>query len=240
MDLALAVSFAIFIALWGLWLLKARSNLPPSPWGLPLIGHLHLLAGMPPHKALQRMANKYGPIISLRLGMIPTVVISSPELAKEVFTTHDLNFASRPYMVFGEYFSYSSVGLEMLIGGTDTTSTASEWLIAVLMHDPRVMAKLREELDRVVGNTRIVQESDLPKLEYLQLVLKETLRRYPPGAIIMPHISSQASNVGGFHVPKGTTLLCYSAQDPIVSHGKSKVPKGCLHQSDITSLVTTK
>ncbi|EFJ35810.1 hypothetical protein SELMODRAFT_78600 [Selaginella moellendorffii] len=394
MDLALAVSFAISIALWGLWLLKARSNLPPSPWGLPLIGHLHLLAGMPPHKALQRMANKYGPIISLRLGMIPTVVISSPELAKEVFTTHDLNFASRPYMVFGEYFSYSSVGLvssphgklwrntrklcttelftaqridsfswvrreelsralegilkahgndkpvevrkvasvfafnitsrivmskryfgdenvdadamefkelndnvleltinpclsnlvpwylrwldwqiprykrihakqdkflqkivdehkettrkckdfldimldffgagtqgetyvkanlmEMLIGGTDTTSTASEWLMAVLMHDPRVMAKLREELDRVVRNTRMVQESDLPKLEYLQLVLKETLRRYPPGAIIMPHISSQASNVGGFHVPKGTTLLVNSwaiGMDPAV------------------------
>ncbi|EFJ29877.1 hypothetical protein SELMODRAFT_90326 [Selaginella moellendorffii] len=75
------------------------------------------------------------------------------------------------------------------------------------MHNPRVMAKLHEELDSVVGNTRMVQESDLQKLEYLQIVLKESLRRYPPGALLIPRISSQAATVGGFHVPKGTTLL---------------------------------
>ncbi|EFJ18729.1 hypothetical protein SELMODRAFT_7445, partial [Selaginella moellendorffii] len=47
----------------------------------------------------------------LRLGMMPTVVISSQELVKEVFTTHDVNFGSRPYMVLGEHFSYNYLGL---------------------------------------------------------------------------------------------------------------------------------
>ncbi|XP_002994780.2 flavonoid 3'-monooxygenase [Selaginella moellendorffii] len=110
MDLALAVSSAAFITLLVLWFLKPSSNLPPGPWGLPLIGHLHLLAGMPLHRAFQRIAKKYGPITSLRLGMIPTVVISNQELAKEIFTTHDLNFASRPYLVSGDHFSYNFSG----------------------------------------------------------------------------------------------------------------------------------
>ncbi|EFJ29876.1 hypothetical protein SELMODRAFT_90715 [Selaginella moellendorffii] len=111
MDLALVVSSAAFITLLVLWFWKSSSNLPPGPWGLPLIGHLHLLAGMPPHRAFQRIAKKYGPITSLRLGMIPTVVISSQELAKEIFTTHDLNFASRPYLVSGDHFSYNFSGI---------------------------------------------------------------------------------------------------------------------------------
>ncbi|EFJ09049.1 hypothetical protein SELMODRAFT_428542 [Selaginella moellendorffii] len=55
----------------------------------------------------ERIANKYGPIISLRLGMI---LISSPELTKEVFTTDDLNFASRPYIVLAQQFSYNFAG----------------------------------------------------------------------------------------------------------------------------------
>ncbi|XP_024529668.1 cytochrome P450 CYP736A12-like [Selaginella moellendorffii] len=79
-----------------LWFLKARSNLPPP--------RLTLASR---NARTERIANKYGPIISLRLGMI---LISSPELTKEVFTTHDLNFASRPYMVLPQNFSYNFAG----------------------------------------------------------------------------------------------------------------------------------
>ncbi|XP_024542655.1 cytochrome P450 71B11 [Selaginella moellendorffii] len=74
--------------------------------GLPLIGHLHLLGRML-HLSFQALSTKYGPIVFLRLGMVPAVVISSPELVKEVLKIQDANFASRPYLIMGEYNFYN-------------------------------------------------------------------------------------------------------------------------------------
>uniref|UniRef100_A0A7N0TJ76 Cytochrome P450 n=1 Tax=Kalanchoe fedtschenkoi TaxID=63787 RepID=A0A7N0TJ76_KALFE len=71
-------------------------NLPPSPPRLPLIGHLHLLAGKNPHQALFKLAEKYGPAMLLHLGSIPTLIISNADLAKEIMQTHDADFCSRP------------------------------------------------------------------------------------------------------------------------------------------------
>ncbi|CAN6281279.1 unnamed protein product [Urochloa humidicola] len=68
---------------------------PPSPPAIPVIGHLHLL-GKPIHAALSRLADRYGPVFSLRLGSRDAVVVSSAALARECFTEHDVCFANRP------------------------------------------------------------------------------------------------------------------------------------------------
>ncbi|CAI9106231.1 OLC1v1005341C1 [Oldenlandia corymbosa var. corymbosa] len=76
---------------------SASSSLPPGPWKLPLIGNLHHLIGpRPPHQALAELAKKYGPIMHFRMGEVPAILVSSPETAKEILQTHDINFASRP------------------------------------------------------------------------------------------------------------------------------------------------
>ncbi|XP_057799419.1 cytochrome P450 71D95-like [Salvia miltiorrhiza] len=75
---------------------KPHQNLPPSPRKLPVIGHLHLLVGDLPHRALQRQAQKHGPVMHLQLGEAPAVVISSPEAAKEVLIVQDPACADRP------------------------------------------------------------------------------------------------------------------------------------------------
>jgi cytochrome P450 len=69
---------------------------PPGPWALPLIGHLHHLAGAVPHRALHALARRHGPLMSLRLGELEAVVASSPDAAREIMKVHDTNFASRP------------------------------------------------------------------------------------------------------------------------------------------------
>uniref|UniRef100_A0A0A8Z4Y5 Uncharacterized protein n=1 Tax=Arundo donax TaxID=35708 RepID=A0A0A8Z4Y5_ARUDO len=66
------------------------ARLPPSPWTLPLIGHLHHLAGALPHRAMRDLAARHGPLMLLRLGGLPVVV------AREVMRTRDLDFATRP------------------------------------------------------------------------------------------------------------------------------------------------
>ncbi|KAM7484133.1 hypothetical protein LguiA_000142 [Lonicera macranthoides] len=78
---------------------------PPSPPKLPIIGHLHLLTSMP-HHSLAQLAQKLGPIIYLQLGQIPTLVISSPQLAKLILKTHDHVFSNRPQIIAAQYLSF--------------------------------------------------------------------------------------------------------------------------------------
>ncbi|XP_071709007.1 premnaspirodiene oxygenase-like [Rutidosis leptorrhynchoides] len=87
--------------------LKNNTKLPPQPWKLPLIGHLHYFTGGLPHHALGNVAEKYGPIVGLQFGEIYAVLISSPTLAKEIMKTHDLTFASRPKILSGEIIAYN-------------------------------------------------------------------------------------------------------------------------------------
>ncbi|PRQ17173.1 putative premnaspirodiene oxygenase [Rosa chinensis] len=85
---------------------KRKLKLPPSPPKLPVVGNLHQL-GNKPHLSLRSLAQKYGPIIYLQLGEIPTVVVSSARLAKEVLKTHDLALSSRPQIFSAKHLFYN-------------------------------------------------------------------------------------------------------------------------------------
>ncbi|XP_013622074.1 PREDICTED: cytochrome P450 71B2-like isoform X1 [Brassica oleracea var. oleracea] len=79
--------------------------LPPRPPTLPIIGNLHQLAGLP-HRCFHHLSIKYGPVVLLHLGFVPTVVISSSEAAEEVLRTNDLGCCSRPKTVATGKLSY--------------------------------------------------------------------------------------------------------------------------------------
>lgn len=78
---------------------------PPGPPALPFIGHLHLVGKVLP-KSFQALARRYGPLMQLRLGASTCVVVSSADVAKEIFKTQELNFSSRPEFGSSEYFIY--------------------------------------------------------------------------------------------------------------------------------------
>ncbi|XP_068667803.1 xanthotoxin 5-hydroxylase CYP82C4-like [Aristolochia californica] len=93
------------------------------------------------------------------------------------------------------------------LGGAHTSATALTWALALLMNNRQVLEKAHAELDLHVGRERVVEASDISKLVYLQSIIKETLRLYPPAPLLIPHRAREDCQVGGFRVPAGTTVM---------------------------------
>jgi cytochrome P450 len=96
--------------------------------------------------------------------------------------------------------------LNILAAGTSTSALTIEWALGEMMNHPTMLKKLLTELDTVVGKDKLVDESDLPQLPYLQAIIKETLRLHCP----LPLLTRKASEdctIDGHFVPAGTPVL---------------------------------
>ncbi|MBA0557681.1 hypothetical protein Golob_014733 [Gossypium lobatum] len=307
---------------------------------------------MLPHQSLYHLAKKYGPMMSIRLGVVPTVVVSSPQAAEIFLKTHDAVFASRPRlqvleliysgkrgiaftelgsywrsvrkicnmtiftaskiesfastrkevlahfieslkeaasakevvniskkigalneemslrMVLGDVKKYQgfnlkelideltniagafnladvvpflgafdlqddfvgtllkelnqpmnndgdimdrnsikAITLDIMVGALDTSAATLEWALSELLRHPRVMLKLQQELESIVGNKRMVEENDLPKLEYLDMVVKEIFRLHPVAPFLIPRESVEDIIIDGCYIPKQSRVL---------------------------------
>jgi flavonoid 3'-monooxygenase len=93
-------------------------------------------------------------------------------------------------------------------GGTETSSTTIEWGMQELMLHRDILKRAQAELDLVVGANRVVQESDIPNLPYLQAIVKETFRLHTVVPLSLPRQSICASNdVLGYKLPVHTHLI---------------------------------
>ncbi|KAJ9695710.1 hypothetical protein PVL29_010939 [Vitis rotundifolia] len=385
--LILLVSFILARALFTKY--RTRVRRPPGPLALPIIGHFHLL-GSKPYQSLHKLSLRYGPLFQFYFGSVPSVVVSSGEMAKEFLQNHDISFANRPKLSNIDYLFYGSndiaftsygpywkfmkklsmtkllgvqtlekfvpvmreerhlflqtllgkaeageavdvnkeimrltnnlitkmimrhrcseseddatevkelmtemmkligsfnlsdfvwfcknldlqgfkkrvkeararfdaimerimkareeerrkkgdagvamndfldilldimenekgemrltrenvkgIILDIFGGGTETSGTAATWAVAELINHPNIMEKARQEIDSVVGKDRLVEESDIANLPYLQAIVKETLRLHPPGALIARE-STEDCTIGGYHIPAKTQLF---------------------------------
>ncbi|CAK9173160.1 unnamed protein product [Ilex paraguariensis] len=97
--------------------------------------------------------------------------------------------------------------MDIVVGGTDTTSTMVEFVMAEIINNPEVMKRVQEELADVVGKNNMVEESHLQKLLYMDAVVKETFRLHPPLPFLVPRRPSQSCIVGGYTIPKDSNVF---------------------------------
>jgi cytochrome P450 len=95
----------------------------------------------------------------------------------------------------------------LIIGGSDTTAGTLSWAMCLLLKNPHVLEKAKEELNTQIGKDRWVNESDINNLVYLNAINKETLRLYPPAPFSSPREFTEDCTIGGYHIKKGTRLM---------------------------------
>ncbi|KAI7733608.1 hypothetical protein M8C21_015998 [Ambrosia artemisiifolia] len=97
--------------------------------------------------------------------------------------------------------------LDMTLAGFDNISNNIEWAMAEMINQPWIFNKAIHELDTVVGKERLVQESDLPKLNYIKSCVKEAFRLHPVAAFNVPHVTTADATVAGYFIPKGSHII---------------------------------
>lgn len=95
--------------------------------------------------------------------------------------------------------------MTVLIGGTETTGNTLAWTFHLLATHPDVEARLQEEVDTVLSG-RLPTIADLPRLEYTDRVLTETLRMYPP-AWLLSRTTTREVEIAGTRLPAGTPIF---------------------------------
>ncbi|KAI4325868.1 hypothetical protein MLD38_031231 [Melastoma candidum] len=96
---------------------------------------------------------------------------------------------------------------EIMMAAVDNPSNAVEWVMAEMINKPQLLKLAVEEIDRVVGKERWVQESDIPQLNYIKSCIREAFRLHPIAPFNVPHVALSDTVVTGYRIPKGSHVL---------------------------------
>ncbi|XP_054154800.1 steroid 17-alpha-hydroxylase/17,20 lyase-like [Oppia nitens] len=112
---------------------------------------------------------------------------------------------SRPYLTDR---NLSMTLLDLFIAGTDTSHRTFQWLLLFLAYYPGIQWKLREEINRQIGD-RLPRHEDRHLCHYVMAFISETLRYsnvIPMGGL---HSAVVDSKIGDYTIPKGMSIICY-------------------------------
>ncbi|GMH13859.1 hypothetical protein Nepgr_015700 [Nepenthes gracilis] len=193
---AFATQFALPLLLCCVIWSRRRSNpkrRPPEPAGSwPLIGHLRLLADALPflrwldiggyEKNMRRTVKQLDSIIQGWLEKHKRVCSSREANDQQDFidTMLDiLHIAQEKPSSFEMDTIIKATCLDVILAETDTTIVTLTWALSLLLNNRHMLKKAQEELDSIVGKERLVNDSNMENLVYLQAIIRETMQLYP-------------------------------------------------------------
>ncbi|KAF5372164.1 hypothetical protein D9758_005053 [Tetrapyrgos nigripes] len=89
----------------------------------------------------------------------------------------------------------------------ETTATTMMWFMFSMILFPRAQTRAQEELDKVVGRSRLPSFADLKHLPYIHAIVKEILRWRTPLPLGVPHVTNEDDYYDGYYIPKGTICI---------------------------------
>ncbi|KAJ6935669.1 Cytochrome P450 79B2 family protein [Populus alba x Populus x berolinensis] len=96
---------------------------------------------------------------------------------------------------------------DIILAAVDNPSNACEWAFAEMLNNPKILETAVEELDRVVGKQRLVQESEFAQLNYVKACAREAFRLHPVAPFNVPHVSMADTVVANHFIPKGSYVI---------------------------------
>ncbi|XP_071728322.1 tryptophan N-monooxygenase 1-like [Rutidosis leptorrhynchoides] len=149
--------------------------------------------------ALKVVRGYHDPLIDERIKMWKDGIRTEKDDVLDIFIKHE-----NPKLTTEEIKAQI---IELMLAGIDNPSNATEWVMAEMMNEPEILKKAVEELDQVVGRNRLVEEQDLPRLNYIKACIKEAFRLHPFASFNAPHVSVEDTTVAGYFIPEGSHVF---------------------------------
>ncbi|KAJ8624575.1 hypothetical protein MRB53_033105 [Persea americana] len=192
---------ALFTVLSLLYAFSVSDYIPKLRW-MDLDGHEKIMK-----KAIRVVTKYQEPIIDERIEKWRTgrnvFIKKAPEdLLDVLIMAKDTD--GKPLLTPEEIKAQAA---DLIYASVDNPSNAVEWALAEMPNQPKVLQKAVEEVDRVVGKERLVQESDFSELNYIKACAREAFRLHPIAPFNLPHVATADATVGGYFIPKGSHVL---------------------------------
>ncbi|KAI0492757.1 hypothetical protein KFK09_027033 [Dendrobium nobile] len=100
-----------------------------------------------------------------------------------------------------------AVILDILVGATETTSGTLDWVMTELIRHPEIMHRAQLQIREALRGKTVIEESDINKLDYLKMIIKETLRLHPPLPLLIPRICNKETKLLGFTIPSKSWVV---------------------------------
>ena len=104
-------------------------------------------------------------------------------------------------------YNLKKIIFDIFVSGSDTTTTSIRWILLYILHNPEVQKKCHEEIDRVIGTSRLPSLADKDTLPYMEAVIHEGMRLGSIVTLGIPHAAECDTTLGGYNIPKGTWVM---------------------------------
>ncbi|KAK7387302.1 hypothetical protein VNO78_28007 [Psophocarpus tetragonolobus] len=200
--LIMVFGFRIMIKVLRYELLK-NPKLPPGPKPWPIIGARFDGHKGKVKKGMRTMKKYHHPIVEERMKQWSDASKAIEEDLLDVMISLK-DHSNKPILTSKEI---KALTIEIMLGGADNPSNAVECALAEMINQPNMLQLATEEVDRVVGKKRMVEESDVPNLNYVKACVREAFRLHPVVPFNPPHVSANDTMIGNYFIPKGSHVL---------------------------------
>uniref|UniRef100_A0A286XER1 Cytochrome P450 family 2 subfamily D member 6 n=1 Tax=Cavia porcellus TaxID=10141 RepID=A0A286XER1_CAVPO len=227
---SVAVALAVFLLLVDLMHRRQRwaARYPPGPVPVPGLGNLLQVDFENPAYSFYKVLNAF-PML-LRIPGVAEKALPALkaflDLQDELLTEHRMTWdPSQPPRDLTDAFlaevvkvkgnpesSFNDENLRMVVGnlftaGMVTTSTTLAWALLLMILHPDEQRRVQQEIDKVIGPGRCPEMADQAHMPFTNAVIHEVQRFADIIPMNLPHMTSRDTEVQGFLIPKGTTLI---------------------------------